>query len=106
MGPRSAISQASSRSLLRALGAGARAGEKAQPGAGEEAAGKVSAAVPARRRPATAASSSERANFAFGMQFREVRRLHSENRRVERGAAQREVVEGDVEERVVAVHPT
>ncbi len=91
--------------LLRALGAGARAGEKAQPGAGEEAAGKM----------VLRAGAAEAGHG--GVQFA-ARRFPiprsavppsalRKDRRVERGAAQREVVEGDVEEQALChVRPT
>jgi hypothetical protein len=74
--------------VLRALEAGARAGESAQPGAGEEAAGEVVALTGA-------------AKAGHGVLDGRAARIEGralQNRRVERGAAQGEVVEGDGKE--------
>ena len=87
--------------FLRALGAGVRAGEAPQPGAGEapqpgageEAPGKVILMAGA----AEAGHGGVNVGEVRG-QKSEVRML--ENRRVERGAAKREVVKGDVKKRV------
>src|SRR5262249_55819401 len=81
--------------FLRAPGAGARAAEKAQPGAGEE-------SVRNSRHVARAAEA-----VYGGVNVEEVRSQKSEvrtfqNRRVERGAAQREVVKREVEKRCAA----
>ena len=83
---------------LRALGAGARAGETAQPGAGEEAAGKVILL-------AGAAEAVHGVLEGLAARIELVERYALQNRRVERGAAQGEVVEGDVEGASCACSP-
>lgn len=73
---------------LRALGAGAPAGDTAQPGAGEEAVGDVVL------RAGAGGGRSRRAGGTRG----KGRVTIPPERLIERGAAQGEVVEGDVEE--------
>ena len=103
MGPRSAISQASSRSLRALSGPVRGAGEAAQPGAGEEAAGEefaVAGAAEAGYGVVDFRGCGREAGLTCWGRWRRLLSAAArfENRRVERGAAQGEVVEGDVEE--------
>src|SRR6266478_624415 len=75
--------------LLRAPGADASAGEKAQPGAGEETEGKVWLLA------GTAEAVHGGVGFGEGGWEMGVGRI--KNRRVDRGATQRGVVEGEVD---------
>ncbi len=72
----------------RAIGAGPCAGEKPQPGAGEERSGN----------PVLRAGAAEAVHGVLEGRAARVERRALQNRRVERGGAQGEVVEGDVEE--------
>ena len=74
---------------LRALGAGACAGQKPQPGAGEQAKGKVLLLTGA----------AEAVHGVVDFRFQILDYGLFEDRRVKTGAAQGEVVEGDFEER-------
>ncbi len=78
---------------LRAVGAGASAGEPPLPGAGEEAAHE--------ERDGAGSAQAGNGLVDLGILIFDFRLV--EDRRVERGAAQREVFEGDVEEPVVAL---
>jgi len=100
--------------LLRAPGAGARAAEKTQPGAGEEGAGKMvlrAGAAEAGHGGVQFRSRGPQSALIFYRECgrgggRSMRRLTSaatlQDRRVERGAAQREVDRGGVEKRGAA----
>jgi hypothetical protein len=78
---------------LRALVAGAGAGEEAQPGAGEQAAGEEILI-------AGAAEAVHGVLEGLAARIELVERYARQNRRIERGAAEGELVERDVEERL------